>query len=342
VGPLELQHQPAWDALVAAHPASGFMQSWVWSRFKELEGYRAIRVGLFEGGRLAGGGIGFAYPSPAEGGLVVFPDGPVLDWDGPGAAAALDAVIEVSLAHPAASRAVAVRVAPRLPPDAPALAGLPRAPVDLVPDETLLVELGAEAAMLGRMRPKGRYNARLAARRGVEVETVMDPAGVHDLYAVLVETARYQDFALEPKSCFVNLVRALVPSAGGRLAFARYRGITLAAALTLRHGDAVTFLYGGHPPLFPEVMASYALHWHVMREAALDGARVYDLYGYAPPGDPEHPYARFSRFKEKLGGQPARWAGARDVYLYDRLAEAALAVAGPARGGLDGPEGRSR
>src|SRR5262249_5837640 len=71
----------AGDALVASRDDPGFMQSWAWSRFKELEGYRAVRVGLTSGGLLIGGGIAYLYPTPAEATLAVLPDGPVLDWD---------------------------------------------------------------------------------------------------------------------------------------------------------------------------------------------------------------------------------------------------------------------
>jgi lipid II:glycine glycyltransferase (peptidoglycan interpeptide bridge formation enzyme) len=205
-----------------------------------------------------------------------------------------------------------------------------------------MVDLGPEAEMLARMKPKGRYNTRLAMRRGVEVVSSSDPSDVHEFYFVLEQTARYQDFRLEPKRFFINLVQALFPAAAsarcagrlrdpgadprgaGRFAFARYKGITLAAALTVRHGPTVTYLYGGHLPLFPEIMASYALHWHILREAANEGYRDYDLYGYVPPGRPDHPYGRFSRFKEKFGGQPVRWIGSRDVVFHDRLAEVAL------------------
>ncbi len=104
--------------------------------------------------------------------------------------------------------------------------------------------------------------------------------------------------------------------------------MTLAAALTVRHGDTVTFLYGGHVPLFRHVMASSALHWHVMREAAADGYARYDLYGWVPPGHPDHAYDRFSRFKEKLGGRPVHRVGSRDVVFYDRLADRALGAIG--------------
>ncbi len=342
VAPLQPRHRGAWDALVASHPGAGFMQSWRWSEFKELEGYTATRLGLFEGEALRGGGIAYTFPSPAEAGLAAMPDGPVLDWDAPGAPAAFRVLVAALRGSAAGKRVIALRVEPRLEAEPAPLRGLPRAPVDLVPDETLEVALGPEAEMLARMKPKGRYNARLALRRGVEAASSADPADVHEFHFVLEQTARYHNFLLEPKSFFINLARALFPGMG-RFAFARYKGVTLAAALTVRHGGAVTFLYGGHLPLFPDVMASYALHWHILREAAAEGHRVYDFYGYVPPGRPDHAYDRFSRFKEKFGGTPVRRIGSRDVVFHDRLADAALrairSVPAQSRSSID--DGRS-
>jgi lipid II:glycine glycyltransferase (peptidoglycan interpeptide bridge formation enzyme) len=404
VAPLEACHREMWDAVVASDPTSGFMQSWTWSEFKALEGYTVVRLGLFDGETLQGGGIAYTFPSLAEAGLAVMPDGPVLDWEAPSAPTAFQTLIAAFRNSPAGRQAVALRIEPRLEAVPEFLRDLPRAPVDLVPDETLMVDLGPERKMLACMKPKGRYNARLALRRGVEVVSSSDPIDVHEFHFVLEQTARYQDFRLEPKRFFINLVQALFPcvllpgivvhphtfgaaprSAGppqqrgrpgsgsppcrllraavtarrdtrtgnsrrlrgpaarggtrpsdipgenlvrhcstGRLAFARYKGITLAAALTVWHGRTVTYLYGGHLPLFPEMMASYALHWHILREAAKEGYLEYDFYGYVPPGPPGHPYDGFSRFKEKFGGRPVRWIGSRDVIFHDRLAEATL------------------
>lgn len=321
------EDRPAWEAFSSSHRRAGFMQSWAWSEFKALEGYDVMRLGVFDAegarGRLEGGALAYAYPSPAEAQLTVLPDGPLLDWDSPRAEEAFCALVRAVRESPLGRKTVALRVEPRLETLPGALARTVRAPLDLVPEETLEVALGAEEAMLARMKPKGRYNARLAARRGVEATSSVEPGDVHEFHAILEQTGRYHDFLVEPKSFFINLVRSLFP-AQGRFAFARYKGMTLAAALTVRHGGTATFLYGGHVPLFPEVMASYALHWHLLREAAAEGLRTYDFYGYVPAGRPGHPYDRFSRFKEKFGGDPVKRVGSRDLVFYDRLAEAAV------------------
>jgi peptidoglycan pentaglycine glycine transferase (the first glycine) len=331
VRPLGQRHREAWDRLVEAGPASGFMQSWDWSVFKEVEGYSVVRLGLFDGETLAGGALAYIFPTPAEAGVLAVPDGPVLDWSSPRAGADFRLRMDALRARPEARKAVVLRVEPRLEELPPALRGLARAPVDLVPDETLVVPLGPEEDMLKAMKPKGRYNARLAERRGVEVSLSSDPADVHELYPVLEQTGRYQDFLVEPKSFFLNLATSL-PRPMVRFAFARYKGMLLAAGLAVRHGGTLTYLYGGHLPLFPEVMANYALHWRLMRQGALEGARAYDFYGYVPPGRPGHPYDRFSRFKEKFGGRPIKRIGSRDLVLYDRLADVALGVLQSAAG----------
>ena len=46
IAPLAPEHRAVWDALAAAQPGAGFMQSWAWSAFKELEGYTAARLGV--------------------------------------------------------------------------------------------------------------------------------------------------------------------------------------------------------------------------------------------------------------------------------------------------------
>jgi lipid II:glycine glycyltransferase (peptidoglycan interpeptide bridge formation enzyme) len=181
--------------------------------------------------------------------------------------------------------------------------------------------------MLQAMKPKGRYNARLALRKGVEVSFSSDPQAAAALYSVLETTALYHDFRSEPQEFFMNLARGLLPTGDAEIVLARYRGMLAAAAFVVYHGGRATFLYGGHAPFLANRMASEAMHWEIMRRAAARGCRTYDLYGYAPPEQPLHPYRAFSRFKEKLGGRAVRRMGSRDILFYDRIAVAALETA---------------
>src|SRR5439155_4519186 len=248
VAPLAPSDRPAWDAFVVERRA-GFMQSWSWSRVKELEGYRALRLALHDDGdRMIGGAIAYVFPTSAEAQLAAVPDGPVLDWTAPDASVAFSTIVSALEAATVGDCVAALRVEPRLETIPEALRDLPRAPLDLVPVDTLEIELGPEAEMLARMKPKGRYNARLAARHGVEVTTSGDPSTVHDFYDVLSATGSHHGFFVEPKSFFINLAQTLFPTMG-RVSFARYKGMTLAAALTVHHADTVTYLSGGHVPL---------------------------------------------------------------------------------------------
>ena len=123
IRPLASSDREAWDRLVAGHGASGFMQSWDWSRFKELEGYTVLRLGLWGGGGLRGGAMAYLFPHPAEAAVAAIPDGPVLDWESPSAPRDLKDLTAALLAAPEARRVAIVRMEPRLSSLPPALAG---------------------------------------------------------------------------------------------------------------------------------------------------------------------------------------------------------------------------
>jgi hypothetical protein len=65
------------------------------------------------------------------------------------------------------------------------LAGFVRAPVDLLPGETLLIDLRpTETEILAAMKPKGRYNLRLSLRRRVETEFTTDSQAIPLFYDI--------------------------------------------------------------------------------------------------------------------------------------------------------------
>ena len=323
--PLGPEWDARWDSLAGGSFESGFMQSTGWAAFKRAEGYETLRYGLLDDdGGLWGGGVLLAWPAEGAEGYVVCPEGPVLPWDDiERARAGLRGLLAVVRQRSAAHGGLGLRIEPHLPPPAPSLLrGWVRAPADLTPEHTLLVDVTRpDDDLLAAMHPKFRYNLRLAQRHGVEVESSADVDDVQRFHDVFIDTAHRQSFFGEPYGFFLNLGAALFPRDMARLYFARRGERDLAALLVIYYGRRATYLYGGSLAEDRAVMPNHLLHWTVMREARARGCREYDLYGYDPFGRPSHLFAGISRFKGQFGAQ--RWSrlGAYDCLFYDRVAD---------------------
>ncbi|OLP17683.1 methicillin resistance protein [Leptolyngbya sp. 'hensonii'] len=329
---LTVHDRLAWDALVQAAPEGCFMQSWTWADFKELEGYQTFRYGLFaatvSGGSppstaLVGGCIFYFYPNPNPSNLLLAPGGPLLP---PGLTPTAMALLTQQAEALARSLgAIALRIEPLWSQKPDGMAAFVRAPVDLLPSETLLVDLRpAEVDRLAAMKPKGRYNLRLSQRRGVKTEFTTDPQAIPRFYDLFWETVRRQDFFGEPYGFFINLCQTLFPAGMAEIGLATWHGKPLAGILVLYWGQRATYLYGGRSDAYPEVMAPYQLHWVAMQRAKARGCTVYDFYGFSRT--PDHAYSRFSRFKSQFGGQPVTTIGAHDLVFYDQLANTLITL----------------
>ena len=313
-----------WDACVEANPASGFMQSSRWAAFKRAEGFLVHRLGLWEGERLFGGGTLYGYPGAAgTPGIFSCPEGPVLPWsDVPRARRGIRLLLQAARE----AGGLGLRIEPHLPPPTSSLLrNWQRAPVDLTTVHTLLLDLTlSEEALLAQMKPKGRYNIKVAARHGVTVRESRDPADLPHFYRLFQETTLRNKLFAEPYSFFLNLAASWFADDDGSLFLAEWQGEPLAALLILRQGHRGTYLYGGSTVRHREVMPCYALHWEVAKTLRARGCTEYDFFGYDPYEHPVHLYAGISRFKRQFGGFRRTGIGAQDLLFYDQLAEQLL------------------
>lgn len=322
IRPLEATDRADWDAFAQTHQASCFMQSWAWADFKQLEGYQTFRYGIFEQEILVGGCIFYFYPRSHTANLLIASGGPLLS---PGFEAAMEILIQQAAQLAKQVGAIALRIEPLISEKPSHLAKFVRAPADLMPSETLLIDLRPTTAeILAAMKPKGRYNIRLSQRHGVETEFTQNSQTIPVLYDIFWETVKRQDFFGEPYGFFINLCQTLFAANMAEIGLARWQGEVLAAILVVYWGDRATYLYGGRSSNHPHVMASYALHWAAMQRAKSQHCRVYDFYGYTR--DPQHSYAKFSQFKHQFGGTPVTTIGAHDYFFYDRLADTLIGL----------------
>jgi lipid II:glycine glycyltransferase (peptidoglycan interpeptide bridge formation enzyme) len=182
--------------------------------------------------------------------------------------------------------------------------------VDTVqPEHTAVVDLGGgEAAVLARMRPKGRYNVRLAERRGVVVEAVADvPVAAARLARLCAATERRQGIVL-PSAGHLRLVLTALPGASALLA--SVDGEVVAGALVVPFAGEAVYLYGGSTSQHRERQPSALVQFAAMRAALAAGCTRYDLWGIPPDAAEGHPWHGLRQFKLALGGRERVAAGA--------------------------------
>ncbi len=215
---------------------------------------------------------------------------------------------------------------------------LARAAADIQPPDTVLLDLQPdEASLLAAMKPKWRYNVRLAGKKGVEIdENRVDELpdsgarAIERFYNLYLLTAQRDRIALHPRHYYLKLAElASVPGSGAdlRIWIARHGGEDLAAIITLFMNGHAVYLYGASSDRQRNLMPAYALQWAAIRAAKARGCDDYDFYGIPPTDDPAHPMAGLYRFKTGFGGRVLHRAGSWDfpfhglAYFVYRIAE---------------------
>ncbi len=168
-----------------------------------------------------------------------------------------------------------------------------------------------EEEILAGMHQKTRYNIRLAAKKGVEVEIVEEGLlnYLEDFYAVQANTARRNGFQLHEKEYYKAVLASAEENKNGYLAVSRYGGKILTVNFMINYGQIAMFAFGGSVDEHRNLMPSYAAHWAGALHAKSLGLTVYNFGGYFDKNGPRmkketlKKRERFSIFKRKFGGQ---------------------------------------
>ncbi|MBF0208613.1 MAG: peptidoglycan bridge formation glycyltransferase FemA/FemB family protein [Oligoflexia bacterium] len=325
---LQNEDQDRWTSLLISSESSGFMQSWEWSIFKEKEGQRVLRIGILDEEQLVAGCMVYFVKASVGSSPLEIPHGPVIPWSRPGADQYFFAIKDELFNFAKENLAPSARLTPLISSPYPELLSyLPKSPVDIVPSDTLLIDLHSEEDVLSQMKEKGRYNIKKALQNGVIVTSLSDaallehPTVIIDFYNLVEVTAVRHSFALEPIGYFDRMIRTLGPHQVLRIYQAHYCGVLVATALVIFYGSVATYFYGGTLPFLTSSMAPYALHWKIIQDAIRSGCKVYDLFGVAPDDQPFHAYAKFGQFKSRFGGRKVKYFGSHDIYFYPQLAK---------------------
>jgi lipid II:glycine glycyltransferase (peptidoglycan interpeptide bridge formation enzyme) len=325
-----IRQRERWDQSLLALPNAHVLQSWDWGEFKGRWGWQAHRLLWRMAGRpvaaaqllrrrLPGTPWNFLYVSK----------GPVLDY---GDGALVEQVLADLAAFARRNRALFIKIDPDVPRQlGPAELNAPLDPLGQLwlailarqgwhdsPEQiqfrnTILLDLsdGPEQVLAG-MKPKWRYNIRLAERKGVVIRSGNGDQELAIFYQMYQETAARDGFLIRPAAYYRDVWQRFIDSGQAELLLATVAGEVVAGLILFIFGPTAWYLYGASTGRHRALMPNHLLQWRAIERAGARGCRRYDLWGA-----PDH-FAESDRlwgvyrFKQGFGGQLLHGLGAYD------------------------------
>ncbi len=180
------------------------------------------------------------------------------------------------------------------------------------PMDTLLLDLRkGEEALLAEMKPKGRYNIRLAERKEVSVRQSQKTDDLKAFYRLSLGLSGrgYTPFGYDH---YQKLFDVLAKKKNIKMFVAEHKKEILAVLIVSFFGKVAIYLHGASSDKSRELMPNNLAQWEAIKEAKQRGCEVYDFWGIAPKDEANHPWAGITRFKENFGGEPVQFLGAFD------------------------------
>ncbi len=196
---------------------------------------------------------------------------------------------------------------------------------NIQPPRTIVISLKEdEEQILARMKPKCRYNIRLAEKKGVTIRTWDDLPAFHEMMTV---TGGRTNFGVHTLEYYQRAYELFHPKGTCELLVAEYEDTPLAALMVFANpfGKRAWYVYGASNDEERNRMPTYLLQWEAMRWAKARGCEEYDLWG-VPDENEETLEANFEkhhdglwgvyRFKRGFGGEVKRASQALDkIYM---------------------------
>lgn len=190
---------------------------------------------------------------------------------------------------------------------------------NIQPPRTVLISIKEdEETMLARMKPKCRYNIRLAEKKGITVRAWDDISAFHEMMTV---TGGRDKFGVHSKEYYQRAYELFHPKGTCELLVAEYEGKPLASLMVFANGKRAWYVYGASNDQERNRMPTYLLQWEAIRWAKARGCEEYDLWG-VPDENEDVLEAQFEsrhdglwgvyRFKRGFGGEVKRAAQALD------------------------------
>ncbi len=298
-----------WQVVLEKYPEANFLQSPEWGKVNELVGHRVILENSEDFW------CQMIVKNAKRGRYLEVPGGPLLDWQNP---VAVQEVFRKIREVAEREKCVFVRLRPQLKVAEKAYLeglGLKKAPMHLHAEHTVILDLTkSQEDLLKEMRRQTRYEVRRAEKFNIKVTWTDEEASYREFHQVQAETAQRQHFV--PPNLKMLLAEREAFGKNARLYIAKTEASEpIAYGLILIAGNEAEYFEAASTELNYKLPGAYALQWQVIKDLQELGIKRYNLWGIAPPNQPDHRYAKVTTFKRGFGGETVEFVAAQDMVI---------------------------
>jgi peptidoglycan pentaglycine glycine transferase (the first glycine) len=305
-----------WNTTLSTLPYRHILQAWEWGQFKSRWGWSPRYFVNEENGTVNAAALVLRRTfSPLKLNILYAPKGPVVDYAN---AELADRVLRELVDVARRDHALFIKIDPDLnQPDQSLLLdrGWRYSAEQIQFRNTMLIDLTrSEDDLLAAMKPKTRYNVRLAQKKGVTIRSG-DLGDLELLYAMYAETAQRDGFLIRPLDYYCDAWGSFIRSDGAHPLIAEVDQEVVAGLILFRFADRAWYMYGMSRNTHRDKMPNHLLQWEAMRWAKAQGCTLYDLWGAPDELVESDSLWGVYKFKEGLGAEFAPHVGAHDFVV---------------------------
>ncbi len=174
----------------------------------------------------------------------------------------------------------------------------------------------SEDELIKKMRPKTRYNIRLAIKKGVTVQEDNSGESFEEYIKLMKETTKRQKFYAHNERYHRLMWETLKPAGIAHLLRAVWEGKTLTTWIVFVFNDVLYYPYGASSRDHKDLMASNLIMWEAIRFGKKKNCKIFDLWGCLGPNpNKKDPWYGFHHFKEGYGPKMIKFIGTFDLVL---------------------------
>ena len=308
---VSVKEKDKFDSLVT-HP----LQSWAWGEFRKKTGIKVIRLGSYQNKSLKEAYQIFVHPLPKlPYTILYFPKGPK----------PTKTILKALKKIGQKERAIMVKMEPNVKNDEKIkkflLANGCQKGRPLFTKFTFHLDLKLkEEEILQKMKPKTRYNIRLAQRHCVEIKEDNSAQAFKTYLKLTKETMKRQGFYAHSPQYHQKMWAEMNQAKIAHLFLAKYQKETLGAYIFFIFNNVLYYPHGASSRKYKNVMPLYALFWEAIKFGKKMKCHTFDMWGSpGPKVSPKDPYFGFHRFKEGFGGELVEFLGTYDLVINPSL-----------------------